>query len=65
MEVVYWNKPDKTALLYNGGMFFNGYGEQVFVMKGLPKPVGPSRMGWYHCIPADIYGDERENIIDE
>jgi hypothetical protein len=63
MEVVYWNLPDKTALLYNGGMLFNGYGEQVFVMEELPKPIGPSRMGWYHCIPADICGDEREELV--
>ncbi|MBD3180928.1 hypothetical protein GF312_01480 [Candidatus Poribacteria bacterium] len=63
MEVVYWNGPDKAAILYNGGMLFDGYGNQVYVMPELPEPVGPSRMGWYHCIPADVCGDKREELV--
>jgi hypothetical protein len=63
MEVVYWNGPHDVALLYNGGALFDGYGDQVFNMKELPEPVGPSRMGWYHCIPANVCGDEREEVI--
>ena len=63
MEVVYWNGPDDAALLYNGGALFDGYGHQVFTMDELPSPVGPSRMGWYHCIPANVCGDEREEVI--
>lgn len=29
----------------------------------LPPPRGPSRRGWYHCIPANVRGDEREELV--
>lgn len=63
MEVVYWNGPNDVALLYNGGRLFDAYGSQLFAMEELPEPVGPARMGWYHCIPADVCQDEREELV--
>jgi len=63
MEVVYWNGPKAPALLHNGGLLFDGAGRQVVTPPGLHKPVGPAKMGWYHCIPADVCGDAREEMI--
>lgn len=63
MEVVYWNGPNNPALLYNGGRLFDGHGVQWYVLDELGKPVGPSRMGWYHCIPANVCSDEREELV--
>jgi hypothetical protein len=63
MEIVYWNGPDRPALLYNGGALFDGHGRQAVLLPDLPEPIGPARMGWYHCIPANICGDEREEIV--
>ncbi len=63
METVYWNGPDAPALLYNGGALFDGRGRQAVTLPDLPEPVGPRKMGWYHCIPADICGDEQEEIV--
>lgn len=63
MEVVYWNGPHGAALLYNGGRLFDAYGDQLFALKELGEPVGPARMGWYHCIPANVCGDEREEVL--
>ena len=33
------------------------------VILKLGKPVGPARMGWYHCIPANVCQDEREELV--
>jgi hypothetical protein len=63
MEAVYWNGPRDAALLHNGGRLFDAYGARLFALKELPEPVGPARMGWYHCIPANVCGDEREEVI--
>jgi len=76
MEAVYWNGPGSQALLHNGGLLFDGRGRLVVAPPGLPDPMGPakirpsqpkslrrSRLGWYHCIAADICGDEREEML--
>ena len=63
MEAVYWHGPDQPALLHNGGMLWRGTGEPFARMPGLPPPVGPPKMGWYHCIPADLCGDAREEML--
>ena len=63
MEVVYWNGPDKVAHLYNGGILWSGKGEMRWKLPGLPPPAGDKRMGWYHCIPADVCGDKREEVV--
>lgn len=63
METVYWNGVDEPAMLYNGGILFNGNGEPAISLPDLPPPVGPEKMGWYHAVPADLCGDEREDLL--
>ena len=63
MEAVLWHAPEAPALLYNGGMLWSGTGSSSVVLPDLPAPIGPSRMGWYHCIPGDVCGDEREEVV--
>jgi len=64
MTDIYWNGPDNPALLYNGGMLWDaGEGREYLRFPGLPDPSGPARMGWYHCIPADVCGDFREEAV--
>ena len=63
MEVVYWRGADAPALLYNGGMLWDPGDATSLALPDLPAPVGPPRMGWYHCIPADVCGDSREEVI--
>lgn len=63
MEAVQWNGPEHNALLYNGGVLWQASGEIAAQLPGLPKPVGPAKMGWYHCIPANVCGDAREEVV--
>lgn len=63
MEAVFWNGPGQTALLYNGGSLWNGDGSIVGALPGLPTPQGQKRRGWYHCVPADLLGDEGEEVV--
>ncbi len=63
MEAVYWNGRDKAALLYNGGVLWSSDGQRFSNLPGLPEPIGETKMGWYHCIPANVCGDEREEMV--
>ncbi|MDB4583639.1 hypothetical protein N9164_10840 [Draconibacterium sp.] len=63
MEVVFWNGKNKEAVLYNGGMLWKGDGSRSFKLPELPAEQGSKRQGWYHCIPANICGDEREEVV--
>lgn len=63
MEVVYWNGKDSPALLYNGGMLWDPLQGTAMPLPGLPRPEAVGRMAWYHCIPADVCGDEREELV--
>ncbi|MFP4028814.1 MAG: hypothetical protein ACLFWL_13575 [Candidatus Brocadiia bacterium] len=65
MEAVYWNGPDEPALLYNGGMLWDMEQGRGFALPELPPPQGGDvhRMSFYHAIPADIVGDEREELV--
>jgi hypothetical protein len=65
MEPVFWNGSAKAALLYNGGWLWD-----LKTMKGNPLPDLPPpnggkvhRMGFYHAIPANLCGDDREEIV--
>ena len=31
--------------------------------KDIPPAAGPPRMGWYHCVSADLCGDAREEVL--
>lgn len=63
MDAVYWNGAGRPDLLYNGGMLWWGNGRLFAPLPDLPDPVGPPRQGWYHCIPANVCGDEREEVV--
>lgn len=65
MEAVYWNGPQEPALLYNGGWLWNLELKSGRPLPDLPPPNGNQvhRMGFYHAIPADVCGDEREELV--
>ncbi len=63
MEAVFWSGPEETALLYNGGQLWKGDGQRYAVLPDLPAPVGDKRQGWYHCIPADLWGGPGEEVV--
>jgi hypothetical protein len=63
METVRWNGVQGPDLLYNAGMLWNLSNRTEMPLPGLPPARGERVMGWYHCIPADICGDEREELI--
>lgn len=63
MEVVFWNGQNREALVYNGGMLWKSDGSHSFKLPGLPAEQGSKRQGWYHCIPANITGDSREEMV--
>lgn len=65
MEAVYWNGPDRRALLYNGGWLWDLQANEHVALPDLPPPAGfdVHRMGWHHCIAADVCGDERQELV--
>lgn len=63
MEAVLWQGSDNPSLLYNGGVLWRGDGKRFADLPDLPKPAGDAKMGWYHCIPANVCGDEREDVV--
>lgn len=63
MEVVYWNGPEDPARLCNHDRLWNPIDGTSVPLPGLPEALGPHRAGWYHCIPADVCGDPREEVV--
>jgi hypothetical protein len=63
MTTVYWFGEGENTLLFNGGVLWHGWGEKFADLPDLPPSVGEKKMGWYHCIPADVCSDKREEII--
>ena len=65
MEPVYWNGPDKPALLFNGGWLWDMQQGKGWQLQDLPPPNGGQvhRMGFYHVIPANLVGDIREELV--
>ena len=41
---------------------YDGSGQMAVAFPDLPPPSG-GKMGWYHCFPADVCGDEREEVV--
>jgi hypothetical protein len=58
MEAVYWHGPERPALLYNGGKLWHATGE---LLADLPEFPGVSF--WSFCIPANVCGDDREEML--
>lgn len=65
MVPVLWKGVDSTALLYNGGWLWDLETGEGAPLPGLPPPNGGDvhRMGFHHGIPANVCGDEREELI--
>ena len=63
IEEIRWFGVDKRSLLFNGGQLWNGDGTLYTKLPGLPEPIGDRRQGWYHCIPADLAGDEGDEVV--
>jgi hypothetical protein len=49
-------------LLFSPSALFDGHGRRVVTLPELPPPSG-GKMGWYHCFPADVCGDKREEVV--
>lgn len=62
LEVIRWHGLGNAELIYSPAALYDGYGNKVVTFPELPPPSG-GKMGWYHCFPADVCGDEREEII--
>ncbi|MCF7853690.1 MAG: hypothetical protein K9N51_02745 [Candidatus Pacebacteria bacterium] len=63
MEVVRWNGKEGPDVLYNGGMLWDPLSGKGVPLPGLPQPKAIGRMDWYHCIPADVCGDQHEEVV--
>ncbi len=63
MAVVHWQGHDGPDALYNGGMLWDPLVGAGTALPGLPTPEPVGRMAWYHCIPADVCGDWREEVV--
>ena len=62
LEIVRWLGEGKPDLIYAPAALYDGYGRKVVTFPNLPPPSG-GKMGWYHCFPADVCGDEREEVV--
>ena len=62
LEVIRWHGAEDPELIYSPATLYNSTGEKVVTFPELPSPTG-GRMGWYHCFPADVCGDTREEVI--
>ncbi len=65
MEPVWWNGRNKPALLFNGGWLWDLEQGRGWTLPGLPPPNGGDvhRMAFHHVIPADLCGDDREELV--
>ena len=62
LEVIRWHGDGKQELIYSPAALYNGEGNRVVTFPDLPLPTG-GKMGWYHCFPADVCGDAREEVV--
>ena len=65
LEIIRWDGPDRPSLIYTPAALYNGQGRKVVTFPGLPPPSTSKlgNQGWYHCIPADLDGDGRDELI--
>ncbi|MDE0483607.1 MAG: hypothetical protein OXI67_13580 [Candidatus Poribacteria bacterium] len=62
LEVIRWHGLGKPELIYSPAALYDGTGNRTVTFPDLPPPTG-GKMGWYHCFPADVCGDAREEVI--
>jgi len=60
MEVIHWE--GGIDLIYNGGQLFDGFGN-AHSLPNLPPPMGPEKMGWYHCIPGNYCQNSHDDLL--
>lgn len=62
LEIIRWNGTGKQELIYSPAALYDDEGNKVVSFPDLPPPTG-GKMGWYHCFPADVCGDAREEVV--
>ena len=62
LEIIRWNGEAGPDLIYSPAALYDGGGQMAVAFPDLPPPAG-GKMGWYHCFPADVCGDEREEVV--
>lgn len=62
LEVIRWHGLGNPELIFSPAALYDGKGYKVVTFPELPPPTG-GKMGWYHCFPADVCGDAREEVI--
>lgn len=62
LEIIRWHGHGNPELIYSPAALYDGEGNKVVTFPDLPLPTG-GKMGWYHCFPADVCGDAREEVI--
>ena len=62
LEVIRWHGDETCELIYSPTALYDSAGDKVVTFPELPPPSG-GKMGWYHCFPADVCGDTREEVI--
>ena len=62
LEIIRWNGERGPDLIYSPAALYDGSGQMAVAFPDLPPPSG-GKMGWYHCFPADVCGDEREEVV--
>ncbi len=62
LESIRWNGAGGPDLIYSPAALWDGEGNRAVAFPGLP-PASGGKMGWYHCFPANVCGDDREEVI--
>lgn len=62
LEVIRWHGIGSPELIYSPAALYDGAGNRAVTFPELPLPTG-GKMGWYHCFPANVCGDAREEVI--
>ena len=62
LEIIRWHGVGNPELIYSPAALYDSAGNKAVTFPDLPPPAG-GKMGWYHCFPADVCGDAREEVI--
>ena len=62
LEIIRWHGAGNPELIYSPAALYDSAGNKAVTFPDLPPPAG-GKMGWYHCFPADVCGDAREEVI--
>ena len=62
LEIIRWNGDHQIELIYSPAALYDSHGKKTVIFPDLPPATG-GKMGWYHCFPANVCGDAREEVI--